>query len=80
MDIDDILADVSRSSAPSATQDLHELTRFWVAERVAPELLVYPEELMERVLERIRKQVGYPSDGNGPIEIAAGDLLTRGSD
>jgi GINS complex subunit 4 len=57
MDIDDILAEVSADSIPKETRDLQELTRAWVAERVAPELLAYPEELMERVLARIRKQV-----------------------
>lgn len=57
MDIDDLLAEVSADSIPRETRDLQELTRAWVAERVAPELLPYPEELMERVLERIRKQV-----------------------
>jgi len=57
MDIDDILAEVSADSIPKETRDLQELTRAWVAERVAPELLAYPEELMERVLGRIRKQV-----------------------
>lgn len=57
MDIDDILADVSGSAGPSAAQDLRDLTRLWVSERVAPELLPYPQTLMERVLGRIRKQV-----------------------
>lgn len=57
MDIDDILADVSRDAVPQETRDLQELTRAWVTERVAPEILPYPEALMERVLERIRRQV-----------------------
>jgi GINS complex subunit 4 len=57
MDIDDILADIDHNAAPQETQDLQTLTRAWVAERVAPELLPYPEELMERILERIARQV-----------------------
>lgn len=57
MDIDDILVDIDRESLPRETLDLQELTRAWVAERVAPELLPYPDALMERVSARIRKQV-----------------------
>lgn len=56
MDIDDLLAEVSVESTPQETRDLQELTRCWVAERVAPELLPWPSELIERVLDRIRKQ------------------------
>ena len=59
MDIDDILADVSREAEPQESRDLQELTRAWVAERVAPEILPYPDALMERVLERIRRQVQF---------------------
>jgi GINS complex subunit 4 len=57
MDIDDILADIDANAVPQETKDLQILTRAWVAERVAPELLPYPEELMDRILERIAKQV-----------------------
>ena len=57
MNIDDILADIAVDATPQETRDLQELTRCWVAERVAPEILAWPEELMERVLGRIRKQV-----------------------
>lgn len=41
MDIDDILQEVdpARQSVPSSTRDLQALTRRWVAERSAPELL-----------------------------------------
>jgi GINS complex subunit 4 len=39
-------------------RDLQELTRAWVAERSAPEVLVWPAELMARVGERVRRQVG----------------------
>lgn len=57
MDIDDLLAEVAVDSTPQESRDLQELTRAWVAERTAPEILTWPEELMDRVLERIRRQV-----------------------
>jgi GINS complex subunit 4 len=59
MDIDDLLAEVAVDSTPQESRDLQELTRAWVAERTAPEILTWPEELMDRVLERIRRQVCY---------------------
>jgi hypothetical protein len=49
---------------PQRTSDLQALTRAWVAERCAPELLPYPEELIDRVMERIKMQVSillFPS-------------------
>lgn len=58
MDIDDILASVSSTDrTPQRTLDLQALTRAWVAERCAPEILPYPEELVDRVMERIKVQV-----------------------
>lgn len=58
MDIDDILASVSNTERiPQRTSDLQALTRAWVAERCAPELLPYPEELIDRVMDRIKVQV-----------------------
>ncbi len=43
MDIDDILREVDPAShsIPSETRDLQALTRAWIAERSAPELLEY---------------------------------------
>lgn len=43
MDIDDILREVDPTfhSIPQEKRDLQELTRAWVAERSAPELLPY---------------------------------------
>ena len=59
MDIDDILAAVDPGPAvPAETVDLQALTRAWVNEKNAPELLPWPEALMDRVTERIRAQVG----------------------
>jgi GINS complex subunit 4 len=58
MNIDDILASVSNTERiPQRTFDLQALTRAWVAERCASELLPYPEELIDRVMERIKMQV-----------------------
>ena len=62
MDIDDILASVDRdnvTSPESASLDHQLLTRFWVAERAAPELLPWPGGLMERMMERVRRQVRH---------------------
>lgn len=59
MNIDDLLAEVAVDSTPRETRDLQELTRCWVAERVAPEILPWPSELMNRVLDRIRRQVRH---------------------
>jgi len=59
MDIDDILADIDHDSIPQETKDLQTLSRAWITERVAPELQPYPEEIMERVMASISKQVSY---------------------
>lgn len=59
--IDDILASVDRGDfySPEATAvDHQQLTRFWVAERAVPELLPWPGALMDRMMERVSKQVG----------------------
>lgn len=64
MGIDDILASVDRDdfSSPEATAvDHQQLTRFWVAERAVPELLPWPGALMDRMMERVSKQVGIYS-------------------
>lgn len=58
MDIDDILANLGPSPIiPQETTDLQALTRAWVTERCAPEILPWPESLIERVLDRINAQV-----------------------
>ena len=59
MDIDDILAEVDGHPKPQEAGDLQELTRAWVTERSAPEVLPWPEQLMERMMDRIRQQVNY---------------------
>jgi GINS complex subunit 4 len=57
MEIDDILAEFDASAPPTAQQDVKELTRYWIAERSAPEILPFQEPLLERLMERIRQQV-----------------------
>ncbi|KAL6710543.1 GINS complex subunit [Coniothyrium glycines] len=68
MDIDDLLAEVAVDSTPRETRDLQELTRCWVAERVAPEILPWPSELMERVLKRIQRQIELVEDQTGNMD------------
>lgn len=63
MDIDDILAELDSDPTPQETRDLQDLTRAWVAERAAPELLPWPESLMERMTDRIRRQVNHLTNG-----------------
>lgn len=60
MDIDDILASVDRDNAhapESASLDHQLLTRSWVAERAVSGLLPWPTGLMDRMMERVRRQV-----------------------
>ena len=68
MDIDDILADLDAQSAPQESTDLQHLTRNWIAERCAPELLPYPTELMDRVLSRISTQISTIEDATGNMD------------
>ena len=58
-DIQDILAAVSVPSVPQRTSDLQAMARAWMNERTSPELLPYPTDLVARITERIKKQVGY---------------------
>ncbi|KAI9824888.1 MAG: GINS complex subunit [Thelocarpon impressellum] len=67
--IDDILAEVSGGDTiPQEARDLRELCRAWVAERVAPEILPYPGQLMERVMERIRAQIVKVEQQTGDMD------------
>ncbi|KAF2734723.1 GINS complex, Sld5 component [Polyplosphaeria fusca] len=75
MDIDDILAEVDAQSIPQETKDLQELTRAWIAERVAPELLKWPSALMDRVLERIRQQIESVEEQTGNLDPKANFTL-----
>lgn len=71
MDIDDILAEVSGDAIPQETLDLQSLTRAWVTERSAPEILPYPEALMSRILERVRQQIELVEELTGTTDPKA---------
>lgn len=71
MDIDDILREVDpvADSIPSETRDLQALTRAWVAERCAPELLEWPANgLFERFNDRIKAQIEKVEDMTGDMD------------
>lgn len=57
MEIDDILEEAEGQVAAQEKSDLQALVRAWVTERSAPEILPWPDSLMERVLQRINHQV-----------------------
>lgn len=77
MDIDDILASVDAQAIPQETRDLHDLTRAWVAERAAPEILPWPESLMDRTMERIQRQVSNKPAYRFSSAIAVSTLVLR---
>ncbi|KAG7150119.1 DNA replication complex GINS protein SLD5 like [Verticillium longisporum] len=71
MDIDDILqqVDPTTASTPPETRDLQALTRAWIAERSAPELLEWPpDNLFERVNARIARQIETIEDMTGDMD------------
>ncbi|KAM0463865.1 hypothetical protein ACHAO4_000589 [Trichoderma viride] len=71
MDIDDILREVDPSShgIPLETRDLQALTRLWIAERSAPELLKWPADgLFERVNSKIKSQIEKIEDMTGDMD------------
>ncbi|KAL1891627.1 GINS complex subunit [Sporothrix stenoceras] len=71
MDIDDILREVDPSLDPIAGQETHDLqalTRAWIAERSAPELLAWPVGLFERVNQRITRQIETVEDMTGDMD------------
>ncbi|RPB26133.1 GINS complex, Sld5 component [Terfezia boudieri ATCC MYA-4762] len=67
-DINDILAEFDKRSVPSSTQDLNDLTKQWIAERGAPEVLPYQGPLLERIMERIREQIEIVERETGDLE------------
>ncbi|KAI0025502.1 hypothetical protein F4780DRAFT_721483 [Xylariomycetidae sp. FL0641] len=71
MDIDDILREVDPGSdaIPEETRDLQALTRAWVAERSAPELLDWPaDRLFERINDRIKHQIEKVEEMTGDMD------------
>lgn len=72
MDIDDILADLERSeptSAESTALDHQQLTRFWISERAAPDILRWPSDLMDRVMSRVRRQIETIEDQTAGVDM-----------
>ena len=67
MDISDILASVSAPAPSLHSEDLQALTRAWANERVAPELLQWPGELMDRVMAGVGGLVSFLSFFPPPI-------------
>lgn len=57
-EFDDRLRPYSSTSSTPA-QDLQDLTKQWIAERGAPEILPYHGALLDRVMERVREQVRF---------------------
>ena len=71
MDIDDILREVDpiADTVPRETRDLQALTRAWVAERSAPELLKWPADgLFERINDRIKSQIEKVEEMTGDMD------------
>ena len=68
MDIDDILASVSGPSVPPEINEHQALARAWVNEKNAPEILPWPEELMERIGDRIRRQIELVEEQTGNLD------------
>lgn len=54
-DLSSLLA--TYDTAPSTPSDLARLQTLWQAELASPELLPYPGELLERVMNRVREQL-----------------------
>lgn len=59
MDFSDILAGLDPRAAPAASTDVAQLTTAMVNARMAPELLPYEHELVERVLAQMRVQIEF---------------------
>ncbi|KAJ9139121.1 DNA replication complex GINS protein SLD5 [Pleurostoma richardsiae] len=71
MDIDDILREVDPAidAVSPETRDLQALTRAWVAERSAPELLEWPTDgLFERINDRIKRQIEKVEEMTGDMD------------
>jgi GINS complex subunit 4 len=71
MDIDDILREVDpvADAVPRETRDLQALTRAWVAERSAPELLRWPADgLFERINDCIKTQIEKVEEMTGDMD------------
>ncbi|KAK4105527.1 GINS complex, Sld5 component [Parathielavia hyrcaniae] len=71
MDIDDILREVDPifHDIPQEQRDLQDLTRAWVAEKSAPELLPWPANgLFERINANIKTQIERVEELTGDMD------------
>ncbi|KAK3943614.1 DNA replication complex GINS protein SLD5 [Diplogelasinospora grovesii] len=71
MDIDDILREVdpAHHAVAREKQDLQDLTRAWIAERSAPELLHWPSGgLFERINANIKRQIEKVEEMTGDMD------------
>lgn len=66
MDFNDILKEFEagasvkkETSDKQKAEDIRKLTDAWIRERTIPELLPYEDQLLDRLLERIRKQIEF---------------------
>lgn len=67
-DISDILASVSAPPLDPRAVDLQCLTRAWINERTAPDLLPYPADLITRSNEGIKRQIQVIEDMTGSMD------------
>ncbi len=58
---------LNKSNTIQSQQDIKRLVKSWISERMAPEILQYEEDLLDRIFERLRDQIEY-------IEINSMDM------
>lgn len=75
MDISDILASVSAPALPQRALDLQALTRAWINERSCPELLPYPQDLIQRSTEGVQQQIERIENLTGAMDPSANFTL-----
>ncbi|KAK6544081.1 GINS complex subunit [Orbilia ellipsospora] len=71
MDISDILREFDAENAPSNSKDYEDLLKWWVNERAAPEILQYQDDLVERIMNRVRRQIEHIEDQTGNLDPRA---------
>ncbi|KAK6517708.1 GINS complex subunit [Arthrobotrys conoides] len=70
-DIDDILREFDSQNAPSNSKDYDDLLKWWTNERAAPEILQCQEDLVERIMTRVRRQIEQIEDQTGNLDPRA---------
>jgi GINS complex subunit 4 len=74
-DISDILASISKPTLPPRARDLQALTRAWINERTCPELLPYPQDLIDRAHDGLKKQIEVIEEITGSLDPASNFTL-----